>query len=166
MKSETKNQDSSMVPLIVIVAFIILMTIVLISFRRIREENKILLLADTDAIHLSLDTRKKPNFFESALNQYTLVDFQSFDKAPAIYENILSARRLIASEQYPEAENILRTLYFFYPNDLEVVALLSRVLKLTGHQDEAKYFRDRLAFLQSPVMTVDYDRRKSRERRR
>ena len=49
--------------------------------------------------------------------------------------------------EYKRAEDLLRTLFLFYPDDIEIIYLLSSILHASGRDDEAEYYDERMLFL-------------------
>jgi len=146
-----RKQDSSasdMTPFIVFMAFVILTTIILISLYRINSEEEYAEPAGDPGFSLSLAARDPIVFADDFLFPgFFPVSGKASTGRPNLQEDVLRARRLMADRDYSHAEDLLRTLFLFYPDDIEIIYLLATVLDASGRTDEADYYLDRMFFL-------------------
>ncbi len=133
-------------PMIVILVFVVLVSIVLISIRRQRKERLAEQIPMTLEVKLSLNRNECSDFskLDITCNYDSLHPVHS---NYSVYQEIIDCQRYIALEQYRKAEEKLRNLYVFFPDDPEIVELLAFVLRKTGREKESTYFSDKLSFL-------------------
>lgn len=138
-----------MAPFIIFMAFVILMTVIVISIYRINSEEDDSAVPDNPGVSLSLDARDPvvfsgdflfPGFFHISGEPG-----QKF--RPNLRQGIVDVRRLMADGENGRAEDMLRTLLLFYPDDIEIISMLSGILRTDGRPDEAAYYDERLSFL-------------------
>ena len=138
-----------MAPFIIFMAFVILTTVIVISIYRINsEEDQTFGPEKPDSI-VAMNARGPvviaddflfPGFFPVSRET-------SQSSRPNIQTNIIAVRRLLAEGESRQAEDLLRTLLLFYPDDIEILYLLSSVLRSSGRNDEADYYGERMSFL-------------------
>ena len=156
MPSAPAKKDSSasdMAPFIIFMAFVILTTVIVLSIYRLRSEGGETFELDNPGFVITLDARDPVVFAEDFLtpgHHLASDDGQSF--RPDIRQSIVEARRLIADGDYERAEDLLRTLFLFYPDDLESVYLLSQVLRATGRAEEAARYDEMISAPRAPAM--------------
>ena len=138
-----------MTPFIVFMAFVILTTVIIISLYRIKSEEDADIMPDTSGFTIALDAREPVVFSDDFLFPgFRPLSYASGQSArPNIQQEIVEARRLLNDGEYERAEDLLRTLFLFYPDDLETVYLLSSILHASGRDNEAEYYDERMFFL-------------------
>ena len=143
------NPAGDMAPFIIFMAFVILTTVVIISLYKISTEEDASFRPDDAGFVLALDSREPVVFSGDFL-------FPGFlpvsggtgqPSRPDLRQDIVEARRLLNDGELGRAEDLLRTLFLFYPDDVEILYLLSGVLHASGRDDEAEYYNERMSFL-------------------
>ena len=156
MPSAPANKDSSasdMAPFIIFMAFVILTTVIVLSIYRLRSESGESFDLDNPGFAITLDARDPVVFADDFLtpgHHLASDDGQGF--RPDVRQSVVEARRLIADGDYDRAEDLLRTLFLFYPGDVESVCLLSEVLRATGRAEEAARYDEMLSSPLPPAM--------------
>ena len=149
--SASKNNGpiGDMSPFIIFMAFVILTTVIIMSIYRMNSEEDELPAPETSGFTIALDAREPVVFSEDFLfpGFYPVSRESTRSSRPVIQQNIVEARRLMNDGEYERAEDLLRTLFLFYPDDLEIVYLLSSILHASGRDDEAEYYDERMSFL-------------------
>ena len=142
------NGAGDMTPFIVFMAFVILTTVILISLYRINTEEEASEPVHDAGFTLTLDPKVPIVFSDDFLFPgFFPVSGDSGGRRPNLQQDVLRVRRLMADRDYKHAEDLLRTLFLFYPDDVEILYLLSAVLDASGRTDEADYYLDRMFFL-------------------
>ena len=138
-----------MAPFIIFMAFVILTTVIVISIYRINSEEETFSAQDERGVAFMLDAREPAVFSDDFLFPGVLPVSGDAGRwfHPDIQRGVVTARRLLADGKDEEAENVLRTLLLFYPDDVETICLLSGILRANGHGEEAAYYDERLSFL-------------------
>ena len=151
MPAPANNKDNpagDMAPFIIFMAFVILTTVIIISLYRINTEEEASSRPDDSGFTIELGARDPivfsgdflfPGFFPVSGGDGLV--------RPNVQQDIVEARRLLNDGEYGHAEDLLRTLFLFYPDDIEIVYLLSSVLHASGRDDEAGYYDERMFFL-------------------
>ena len=149
--SATKKDGSAgdMSPFIIFMAFVILTTIIIMSIYRIMSEEDELSAPETSGFTIALDAREPVVFSDDFLfpGVYPVSRETAQTSRPSIQQNVVEARRLMTDGEYERAEDLLRTLFLFYPDDIEIVYLLSSILHASGRDEEAEYYDERMLFL-------------------
>ena len=145
--SKKDSLAGDMAPFIIFMAFVILTTVIIISIYRINSEEDLTSGPDDSGFTIALNARE-PVVFSG---DFLFPGFQPVSKEagprPNIQQDVVEVRRLLNDGEYGRAEDLLRTLFLFYPDDVEVVYLLSGVLHASGRDDEAEYYDERMFFL-------------------
>ena len=147
--SKKSSPAGDMAPFIIFMAFVILTTVIIISIYRINSEEDLSFVPENSGFTIALGARE-PVVFSG---DFLFPGFQpvSNDAGPSsrpnIQQDVVEVRRLLNDGEYERAEDLLRTLFLFYPDDLEVVYLLSGVLHASGRDEEADYYDERMFFL-------------------
>ena len=143
------NGAGDMTPFIVFMAFVILTTVILISLYRINQEESAAEPPHDGGFTLTLDPRHPIAFSDDFLfpGFFPVSRETAQSSRPSIQQNIVEVRRLMVEGEYDRAEDLLRTLFLFYPDDIEVIYLLSSVLHASGRDAEAEYYDERMFFL-------------------
>ena len=142
------NGAGDMTPFIVFMAFVILTTVILISLYRINSEESAAEPPHDAGFTLTLDPKTPIAFSDDFLFPgFFPVSGEPDGRRPNLQQDVLRVRRLMADRDYEHAEDLLRTLFLFYPDDVEILYLLSAVLDASGRTDEADYYLDRMFFL-------------------
>ena len=138
-----------MAPFIIFMAFVILTTVIIISIYRINSEEDALPGPNSSGFVFSLNAREPIVFSDDFLfpGFYPVTRETAQSSRPNIQQSIVEARRLLTEGDYERAEDLLRTLFLFYPDDLEITYLLSGILHASGRDDEANYYDERMFFL-------------------
>lgn len=138
-----------MSPFIIFMAFVILTTIIIMSIYRMNSEEDEILVPETSGLTIALNAREPVVFADDFLfpGFYPVSRETVQSSRPSIQQDIVEARRLMNDGEYERAEDVLRTLFLFYPDDIEIVYLLSSILRASGRDDEADYYDDRMSFL-------------------
>ena len=153
MPSVPARKDSpagDMAPFIIFMAFVILTTVIIMSIYRIKsEEDEILAEEPGSGFTVALDAREPVVFADDFLfpGFFPVSRETAQSSRPSIQQNIVEVRRLMVEGEYDRAEDLLRTLFLFYPDDVEVIYLLSSVLHASGRDAEAEYYDERMFFL-------------------
>ena len=153
MPSVSPNRKNSpagdMAPFIIFMAFVILTTVIIISIYRINSEEKLSFEPDSSGFTIALGAREPVVFSGDFLFPgFRPVSNEAGQSSrPNIQRDIVEVRRLLNDGEYGRAEDLLRTLFLFYPDDLEVVYLLSGILHASGRDEEADYYDERMFFL-------------------
>ena len=138
-----------MAPFIIFMAFVILTTVIIISIYRINSEEEVVLDPEESGFTIALNAREPVVFSDDFLfpgfRPVTGGTGQSI--RPDIRQEIVEVRRLLSDGENERAEDLLRTLLLFYPDDLEIVYLLSGILRDSGRDDEADYYDEFMFFL-------------------
>ena len=138
-----------MAPFIIFMAFVILTTIIVISIYRLNSEDDASSSVPENAgFTITLNAREPIVFSDDFLfpGFFPVSGASSRNGRPDIQLGIIRARRLLNDGEYGDAEDLLRTLFLFYPDDAEVICLLSGVLRATERDDEAASLEERLDF--------------------
>ena len=138
-----------MTPFIIFMAFVILTTVIIISIYRINSEEDLSFEPDSSGFTIALGAREPVVFSGDFLfpGFHPVSNETGPASRPNIQRDIVEVRRLLNDGEYERAEDLLRTLFLFYPDDLEVVYLLSGVLHASGRDEEADYYDERMFFL-------------------
>ncbi len=138
-----------MSPFIIFMAFVILTTVIIMSIYRMNAEEDEFLAPGTSGFTIALNAREPVVFSDDFLfpGFYPVSRETAQASRPVIQQDIVDARRLLNDGEYERAEDLLRTLFLFYPDDLEIVYLLSGILHDSGRDDEADYYDERMFFL-------------------
>lgn len=153
MPSATANHrdgtTGDMAPFIIFMAFVILTTVIVISIYRINSEEDASFSPENPDFIVAMNARGPvviaddflfPSFFPVSRET-------AYSSRPNIQTNIIEVRRLLADGESGQAEDRLRTLLLFYPDDIEILYLLSSVLRSSGRNEEADYYGERMSFL-------------------
>ena len=144
------SPTGDMAPFIIFMAFVILTTVIIMSIYRIKsEEDEILAEEPGSGFTVALDAREPVVFADDFLfpGFFPVSRETAQASRPSIQQNIVEVRRLMVEGEYDRAEDLLRTLFLFYPDDIEVIYLLSSVLHASGRDAEAEYYDERMFFL-------------------
>ena len=138
-----------MTPFIIFMAFVILTTVIVISIYRINTEEDTSDVSDNPRITLALNAREPVAFSDDFLfpGFFPISAEDGQGAPPNVQSGVVEARRLLTDGKCDRTEDSLRTLLLFYPDDVEIIYLLSSVLHATGRDDEAGYYDERLSFL-------------------
>ena len=138
-----------MSPFIIFMAFVILTTVIIMSIYRMNAEEDEFLTPEASGFTIALDAREPVVFSDDFLfpGFYPVSRETAQSSRPDIQQDIVEARRLMNDGEYERAEDLLRTLFLFYPDDLEIVYLLSSILHASGRDEEADYYDERMFFL-------------------
>ena len=145
-----KNSPAGdMAPFIIFMAFVILTTVIIISIYRINSEEDALPEPGSSGFTIALNAREPVVFSDDFLfpGFYPVAQEAGQASRPSIQQDIVEVRRLLTDGENERAEDMLRTLLLFYPDDLEILYLLSGVLRASGRGDEADYYDERMLFL-------------------
>ena len=145
-----KNSPAGdMAPFIIFMAFVILTTVIIISIYRINTEEDALPGPETSGFTIALNAREPAGFSGDFLfpGFYPVSREAGQASRPSIQQDLVEARRLLTDGENERAEDMLRTLLLFYPDDLETLYLLSGILRSSGRDDEADYYDERMSFL-------------------
>lgn len=148
--ADRKNSPAGdMSPFIIFMAFVILTTVIIMSIYRINSEEDASIDPGGSGFRIALDAREPVVFSDDFLfpGFYPVTRETAQSSRPSIQRDAVEARRLMADGEYGRAEDLLRTLFLFYPDDLEIVYLLSSILHASGRDDEAEYYDERMFFL-------------------
>ena len=153
MPSASENRKDGaagdMAPFIIFMAFVILTTVIVISIYRINSEEDQTFGPENQDFVVAMNARGPvviaddflfPGFFPVSRET-------AQSSRPNIQTNIIEVRRLLAEGESEHAEDRLRTLLLFYPDDIEILYLLSSVLRSSGRNEEADYYGERMSFL-------------------
>ena len=142
------NPAGDMAPFIIFMAFVILTTVIIISFYKINTEEDTSFKPDDSGFTVALNAREPIVFSGDFLFPGFLpVSGETGQSHPNVQQDIVEARRLLNEGEFERAEDLLRTLFLFYPDDVEILYLLSGVLHASGRDDEAEYYDERMSFL-------------------
>ena len=153
MPSAPAKKDSSasdMAPFIIFMAFVILTTVIIMSIYRIKsEEDESLAEPPGSGFTIALNAREPLVFADDFLfpGFFPVSRETAQASRPNIQQDVVEVRRLMIDGEYDRAEDLLRTLFLFYPDDVEIHYLLSSVLHASGRDDEAEYYDERMFFL-------------------
>ena len=138
-----------MSPFIIFMAFVILTTVIIMSIYRMNAEEDEFLTPESSGFTIALNAREPVVFSDDFLfpGFYPVSRETAQSSRPSIQQDVVEARRLMNDGDYERAEDLLRTLFLFYPDDVEILYLLSAVLEVSGRNDEADYYLDRMFFL-------------------
>ncbi len=138
-----------MAPFIIFMAFVILTTVIIMSVYRMNSEEDMGPATESSGFTITLNAREPVVFSDDFLfpGFYPVTRETAQSSRPSIQQNVVEARRLMTDGEYERAEDLLRTLILFYPDDIETVYLLSNILHASGRDDEADYYDERLLFL-------------------
>ncbi len=148
--SKKDSPAGDMAPFIIFMAFVILTTVIIMSIYRINsEEDESFAGQSGSGFTLTLDAREPVVFDDDFLFPGFFPVSRETARAsrPSIQQNVVEVRRLMVDGEYGRAEDLLRTLFLFYPDDIEIIYLLSSVLHASGRDDEADYYDERMFFL-------------------
>ena len=67
---------------------------------------------------------------------------------PEIYASLLEVKSLLVEGKVNEVENMLKTLLVFYPNNVEIMSMLSGVYSVKGEYNSAEYLLNRIMKLE------------------
>ena len=147
--SAKDSPAGDMAPFIIFMAFVILTTVIIISLYRISTEEDASPDPDESGFTVTLNARD-PVVFSG---DFLFPGFQPVAREagqsarPVVQRDVAEVRRLLTDGEYERAEDMLRTLFLFYPDDIEILYLLSSVLHASGRHDEADYYDERMFFL-------------------
>ena len=147
-KKDSPAGDMS--PFIIFMAFVILTTVIIMSIYRIKsEEAESFAEEPGSGFTVTLDARDPVVFSDDFLfpGFFPVSRETALSSRPSIQQNVVEVRRLMADAEYERAEDLLRTLLLFYPDDIEIIYLLSSVLHASGRDAEAEYYDERMSFL-------------------
>jgi len=146
-KKDSPAGDMS--PFIIFMAFVILTTVIIMSIYRMNAEEDMSPATESSGFTIALDAREPVVFSDDFLfpGFYPVTRETAQSSRPSIQRNVVEARRLMTNGEYDRAEDLLRTLFLFYPDDIEIVYLLSSILHASGRDDEADYYDERMFFL-------------------
>lgn len=146
-KKDSPAGDMS--PFIIFMAFVILTTVIIMSIYRINSEEDESSAPESSGFTIALNAREPVVFSDDFLfpGFYPISRETAQSSRPSIQQDIVEARRLMNDGEYERAEDLLRTLFLFYPDDIEIVYLLSSILHASGRNDEADYYDERMFFL-------------------
>ena len=146
-KKDTPAGDMS--PFIIFMAFVILTTVIIMSIYRINSEEDESSAPESSGFTIALNAREPVVFSDDFLfpGFYPVSRETAQSSRPSIQQDIVEARRLLNDGEYERAEDLLRTLFLFYPDDFEVTYLLSDILHASGRDNEADYYDERMYFL-------------------
>ena len=153
MPSATANHrdgtTGDMAPFIIFMAFVILTTVIIMSIYRMNAEEDDSPAPGNSGFTIALNAREPVVFSDDFLfpGFYPVTRETAQSSRPSIQRNVVEARRLLTDGDYKRAEDLLRTLFLFYPDDLEITYLLSGILHASGRDDEAEYYDERMFFL-------------------
>ena len=139
-----------MAPFIIFMAFVILTTVIIMSIYRINsEEAESFAEQPGSGFTLALDARDPVVFTDDFLfHGFFPVSRETAQSSrPSIQQDVVEVRRLMVDGEYERAEDRLRTLFLFYPDDIEINYLLSSLLHASGRDAEAEYYDERMSFL-------------------
>ena len=147
VKKDSPAGDMS--PFIIFMAFVILTTVIIMSIYRMNAEEDDSLAPEKSGFTIALNAREPVIFSDAFLfpGCYPVTRETAQSSRPNIQQSIVEVRRLLTDGDYERAEDLLRTLFLFYPDDLEIVYLLSGILHASGRDDEADYYDERMSFL-------------------
>ena len=148
--SPKDSPAGDMAPFIIFMAFVILTTVIIMSIYRINSEADEALAEEPGAgFTIALDAREPVVFSDDFLfpGFFPVSRETAQSSRPSIQQNVVEVRRLMADGEFDRAEDLLRTLFLFYPDDIEVIYLLSSVLHASGRDAEAEYYDERMSFL-------------------
>ena len=146
-KKDSPAGDMS--PFIIFMAFVILTTVIIISIYRINSEEDPSAEPENAGFTVTLNARDPVAFS----GDFLFPGFQPVAREagqsarPVVQQDVAEVRRLMTDGEYERAEDMLRTLFLFYPDDIEILFLLSSVLHASGRHDEADYYDERMFFL-------------------
>ena len=146
-KKDSPAGDMS--PFIIFMAFVILTTVIIMSIYRINSEENESSAPESSGFTIALNAREPVVFSDDFLfpGFYPVSRETAQSSRPSIQQDIVEARRLLNDGEYERAEDLLRTLFLFYPDDFETVYLLSSILHASDRDDEADYYDERMYFL-------------------
>ena len=146
-KKDSPAGDMS--PFIIFMAFVILTTVIIMSIYRINSEEDESSAPESSGFTIALTAREPVVFSDDFLfpGFYPVSRETAQSSRPSIQRDVVEARRLMADGEYGRAEDLLRTLFLFYPDDFEVTYLLSDILHASGRDNEADYYDERMYFL-------------------
>jgi len=146
-KKDSPAGDMS--PFIIFMAFVILTTVIIMSIYRMNAEEDDSFAPENSGFTIALDAREPVVFSDDFLfpGFYPVTRETAQSSRPNIQQSIVEVRRLLTDGEYERAEDLLRTLFLFYPDDIEIVYLLSGILHASGRDDEADYYDERMFFL-------------------
>ena len=146
-KKDSPAGDMS--PFIIFMAFVILTTVIIMSIYRINSEEDESSAPESSGFTIALNAREPVVFSDDFLfpGFYPVSRETAQSSRPSIQQDVVEARRLMNDGEYKRAEDLLRTLFLFYPDDFEIVYLLSSILHASGRDDEAEYYDERMFFL-------------------
>ena len=146
-KKDSPAGDMS--PFIIFMAFVILTTVIIMSIYRMNAEEDESLAPESSGFTIALNAREPVVFSDDFLfpGFYPVSRETAQSSRPSIQQDVVEARRLMNDGEYKRAEDLLRTLFLFYPDDVEIVYLLSSILHASGRDDEAEYYDQRMFFL-------------------
>lgn len=138
-----------MAPFIIFMAFVILTTVIVISIYRINSEEDQTFGSGGSGLVIALNARGPAVIADDFLfpDFYPVSREETPAARPNIQRNIIEVRRLLADGKTGQAEDLLRTLFLFYPDDIEILYLLSSILHASGRDEEAVYYDERMSFL-------------------
>ena len=148
--SAKDSPAGDMAPFIIFMAFVILTTVIIMSIYRINsEEDESFVEEPGSGFTISLNARDPVVFADDFLfpGFFPVSRETAQASRPSIQQNVVEVRRLMVEGEYGRAEDLLRTLFLFYPDDIEIIYLLSSVLHASGRDAEAAYYDERMSFL-------------------
>ena len=143
------NPAGDMSPFIIFMAFVILTTVIIMSIYRMNAEEDDSFAPEDSGFTIALNAREPVVFSDDFLfpGFYPVTRETAQSSRPNIQQSIVEVRRLLTDGDSERAEDLLRTLFLFYPDDVETVYLLSGILHASGRDDEADYYDERMFFL-------------------
>ena len=147
--SKKDSPAGDMAPFIIFMAFVILTTVIIISIYRINSEEDALPEPGSSGFTIALNAREPVVFSDDFLfpGFFPVAHGAGQTSRPNIQQDLVEVRRLLTDGENERAEDMLRTLLLFYPDDLETLYLLSGILRSSGRDDEADYYNERMSFL-------------------
>ena len=158
MPSDPEKQrdktSGDMAPFIIFMAFVILTTVIVISIYKMKSENDELDAQKNSGFTVTLNASDPLVFADDFLfpGFFPVSGEAEQSSRPNIQQDIIEVRRMMAAGDRKHAEDRLRTLFLFYPDDIEINHLLSELLRASGRAEEANYYDERLSFLRVSPM--------------
>ena len=140
---------SDMAPFIIFMAFVILTTVIIMSIYRINSEEDLFSEPEQSGFTIALNAREPIVFSDDFLfpGFRPVTAETGLSVRPNVQREIIEVRRLLNDGENERAEDLLRTLFLFYPDDIEIVYLLSGILRDSGRDEEADYYDEHMFFL-------------------
>ena len=121
-------KETSLTPLIIVFAIVILLTIVVLNSNIDRKKTS----SSSDDSHPELTIRRMKKKISKPRPVLTKDILFNYDA------NLAKAKRLISAKREPEAEDTLRTILVFRPDDLDTLSLLGGLFFYSGRYKEAE----------------------------